>query len=496
MKVNIHQSMFGILTKVLLCILLSLHQVSAQRVGTNSTMADDGTPSIPYPFPGIPDNDEQADRNCRLLGPFAIFVQLIMGVLVVGTLVLKRQREKPKRPWKIWMLDISKQMLGQLFVHILNVLLSWLGSRASEGENNPCSLYFLNIAIDTTIGVLFIYYCMKFLTHYFTDVLGWPGFVSGQYSSTPSVIGRRRRAGPRRMSNSVPADENASTNGLPDMTRNGSSRSVSTTKSSRPRMSFFFRQLAMYLLSLLLMKIMVLILFGIFPFLFDIGRWVLNLFGDRKKAQVFFVMALFPLAMNTLQFWLIDSVLRHNPNTSKYRSEEDDQLTGAAGQGDDEDDDDIEQGREEEEGRRSGSLDGPLGASWWKNLFGGKRDGSGDAGRGRYQEIDRHMLGEASDESDEDHSYPPRGSQSSSIAQLDAIDNTNKTIDQETKVPKKTTKAKKSTDLSYGATVGSPPLKAQQKGTHKNGTQDVEAEQESWDAWSEDEETPQSISIK
>ncbi|PWN35390.1 uncharacterized protein FA14DRAFT_115574, partial [Meira miltonrushii] len=207
-------------------------------------------------------------------GPFAIFVQLIMGVLVVGTLVLKRQREKPKRPWKIWMLDISKQMLGQLFVHILNVLLSSLGSRASEGENNPCSLYFLNIAIDTTIGVLFIYYCMKFLTHYFTDVLGWPGFVSGQYSSTPSVIGRRRRAGPRRI------------------------------------MTFFFRQLAMYLLSLLLMKIMVLILFGIFPFLFDIGRWVLNLFGDHKKAQVFFVMALFPLAMNTLQFWLIDSVLR------------------------------------------------------------------------------------------------------------------------------------------------------------------------------------------
>jgi hypothetical protein len=49
-------------------------------------------------------------------------------------------------------LDISKQMLGQAFVHTLNVLLSSLGSIASEGANNPCSLYFLNIAIDTTIG--------------------------------------------------------------------------------------------------------------------------------------------------------------------------------------------------------------------------------------------------------------------------------------------------------------------------------------------------------
>jgi hypothetical protein len=57
--------------------------------------------SEPYPFP-IPDVPEIADRNCKLLGPFAISVQLIMGFVVLGTLVLKRQKEKPKRPWKIW----------------------------------------------------------------------------------------------------------------------------------------------------------------------------------------------------------------------------------------------------------------------------------------------------------------------------------------------------------------------------------------------------------
>lgn len=56
----------------------------------------------PFPFPGIPDVPDIADRNCRLLGPFSLFVQAIMGFVVLGTLVLKRQREKPKRPWKIW----------------------------------------------------------------------------------------------------------------------------------------------------------------------------------------------------------------------------------------------------------------------------------------------------------------------------------------------------------------------------------------------------------
>lgn len=49
---------------------------------------------------GLPDH--LPDRNCRLLGPFALFVQAVMGVVVVGSLVLKRQGEKPKRPWKIW----------------------------------------------------------------------------------------------------------------------------------------------------------------------------------------------------------------------------------------------------------------------------------------------------------------------------------------------------------------------------------------------------------
>lgn len=63
------------------------------------------------------DTEEGAERNCKLLGPFALFIQAIMGVVVVGSLVLKRQREKPKRPWKIWYVedgvleqpDISKQ---------------------------------------------------------------------------------------------------------------------------------------------------------------------------------------------------------------------------------------------------------------------------------------------------------------------------------------------------------------------------------------------------
>lgn len=49
------------------------------------------------------------------------------------------------------------------------------------------------------------------------------------------------------------------------------------------------------------MKVIVTILFVLFPFLFALGRWILGLFGEAKNIQVLFVMCLFPLAMNTLQ---------------------------------------------------------------------------------------------------------------------------------------------------------------------------------------------------
>ena len=252
------------------------------------------TMSTPTPTPAIGTPEVDGD-NCRLMGPFALFVQAIMGILVIGSLVYKRQREKPKRKWKIWALDVSKQMLGQLFVHILNVVLS--DFVASGGGENPCSLYFLNILVDTTVGVFFIYIALKWVTWFLTQRLGLEGFVSGQYTPPlPSIV-------------TASASSSAST-------QSGASRRA--FRRGRPRIEYWFKQLGSYLFVLFLMKMAVLVIFALFPFLFDVGSWILSFFGSHKDFQVLFSMALFPLAMNVLQFWLIDSLLRHNPYTSAY----------------------------------------------------------------------------------------------------------------------------------------------------------------------------------
>lgn len=47
-----------------------------------------------------------------------------MGVLSFASLIVKRHFDTIKRPTKIWILDISKQLLSQMLGHMLNVVFS------------------------------------------------------------------------------------------------------------------------------------------------------------------------------------------------------------------------------------------------------------------------------------------------------------------------------------------------------------------------------------
>lgn len=122
-------------------------------------------------------NDDDDDNGeCRLLGSFALFVQLALGGLALMSLVYKRWRERPQRPVKIWFFDASKQVFGSVLVHVANVFMSMLTSgrfsikvepvavstaarlikRVAGGDDgeyvpNPCSFYLLNLAIDVSV---------------------------------------------------------------------------------------------------------------------------------------------------------------------------------------------------------------------------------------------------------------------------------------------------------------------------------------------------------
>ena len=102
--------------------------------------------------------------ECRLLGPFALIVQGGLGFLALLSLVWKRWRERPRRPVKVWFFDASKQVVGSVLLHLLNVLVSMVSSEdyelankakqiqdGSGREPNPCSFYLINIAVDVSV---------------------------------------------------------------------------------------------------------------------------------------------------------------------------------------------------------------------------------------------------------------------------------------------------------------------------------------------------------
>lgn len=130
-----------------------------------ATAAPTTAPTKTAVVQGSPLDEEKSNGECNLLGNFALFVQGALGLLAVSSLAVKRWREHPRRPVKIWFFDASKQVFGSVLLHLANVLMSMLSSGkfdvaaktatvAGDGEDqpNPCSFYLLNLAIDVSFN--------------------------------------------------------------------------------------------------------------------------------------------------------------------------------------------------------------------------------------------------------------------------------------------------------------------------------------------------------
>ncbi|KAI1365702.1 vacuolar membrane protein-domain-containing protein [Xylaria arbuscula] len=225
------------------------------------------------------------EGECRLLGPFALFVQLGLGALALLSLVYKRWRERPQRPLKIWFFDASKQVFGSVLVHMANIFMSMLTSgrfsiqlEPSGVETaarllrradvpyvpNPCSFYLLNLAIDTTIGIPILIVLLRVITGLVSYTpLGKPyeSIQSGNYGNPPSAW-------------------------------------------------WWLKQSVIYFCGLFGMKLCVLLIFLILPWISRVGDWALKWTEGNEKLQIFFVMMLFPLIMNAIQYYIIDSFIK------------------------------------------------------------------------------------------------------------------------------------------------------------------------------------------
>ncbi|KAH8586452.1 vacuolar membrane protein-domain-containing protein [Bisporella sp. PMI_857] len=254
-----------------------------------------------------PDDTSPDNGECRLLGPFAIFVQGALGLLALLALVYKRWRERPQRPLKIWFFDASKQVVGSVLVHVANLLMSMLSSgqfsisvepstvaetslggvvrRMVDDDGhyspNPCSFYLLNLAIDTTVGIPILIVLLRIITAL---------FLYTPVGSPPQSIASGNYGNP-------------------------------------PRAWWWVKQSVIYFMGLMGMKFCVLIIFLVLPWISRVGDWALRWTEGNEALQVAFVMFIFPVIMNATQYYIIDSFIKNQKpeGHERIRDEEDDE---------------------------------------------------------------------------------------------------------------------------------------------------------------------------
>jgi hypothetical protein len=250
----------------------------ATNVNPSATFSQASSTPSPYL------SDDNSNGECKLLGSFAVFVQGALGALALLTLVFKRWRERPQRPLKVWAFDASKQVVGSILLHLANVLMAMFSAGQIQGaiaktaasaagvstedkyQPNPCSWYLLNLAIDTTVGIPILIVILKVLTvgaSYTPLARPLESIKSGHYS-TP------------------------------------------------PRATWWLKQCLIYFLGLLGMKTCVFFIFQLCPWLGRVGDWALRWTEGNEAVQIAFVMFIFPLIMNGMQYYIIDTFIKNN----------------------------------------------------------------------------------------------------------------------------------------------------------------------------------------
>eukprot|EP01017_Pseudomicrothorax_dubius_P038401 TRINITY_DN5748_c0_g1_i1.p1 TRINITY_DN5748_c0_g1~~TRINITY_DN5748_c0_g1_i1.p1 ORF type:complete len:264 (-),score=21.65 TRINITY_DN5748_c0_g1_i1:107-898(-) len=228
----------------------------------------------------------EPDQVCSITDFAGIIVQLILGVLCFSILICKRYIEHPRRHWKIWILDVSKQLASALVAHFANVVLSIVLTVDDEAGTDVCCWYFVSFMSDTTIGVVICYYMLK-LTNKLLAKVGLHDYKTGNYIK-PVIGDQAKRHEPFEIS-----------------------------------YKNWAIQLTIWNIIVVLSKFVlyfVLVLFA--QALIAITNFLFQHLVTLPVIKLIVVMIIVPVIMNSLQFWIQDNFLKH-----KASANEDPQVT-------------------------------------------------------------------------------------------------------------------------------------------------------------------------
>jgi hypothetical protein len=196
---------------------------------------------------------------------FTSLVQAFLAAIALASLYLKRHREVPRRTFETWFLDVSKQGLGAVYAHILNMIVAAVIVGHARGDfilEDECAWYATMYVMDTVVGLILSIYFLKLIDQ-LADKHGWNTLMhSGVY------------VGPERYKT-------------------------------------WSHQLMAWLSILSVVKVMLTFLMWLFsPVLAKWAAVLFQPFEDNTRIELLFVMIVFPGFLNVIWFWITDHFLK------------------------------------------------------------------------------------------------------------------------------------------------------------------------------------------
>jgi len=215
-------------------------------------------------------------EHCKLLGNwFGYVIQLTLGAVAFGALIVKKFTDKKTRDWMTWFRDTSKQGIGAIVAHMWNLLFATL--LQSHEEEDPCVYYLVNYLVDALPGCV-LALLLLWAFEAMAEKYNWDMLRSGDYGSGLVVVWQRWAA-----------------------------------------------QCALWIAIVTLSKL-VLLFCLIIPAkqpLYVAGQWMMSGLVNYPRLELVIVMIIIPLVFNVITFWVVDNFLMNNDETHTPLDESD-----------------------------------------------------------------------------------------------------------------------------------------------------------------------------
>lgn len=196
---------------------------------------------------------------CKLLDDFGVFLQLFLAFSSFSVLIIKKQLETPKRTWKVWFMDVSKQASSSSLAHFINLALS---EKYTLDYMNQCNWYFILVLIDVIIGTflnIMIFKQIEIFSYDFEKLY----FVSGDYGT------------------------------------------------ENPWKNWLYQTFLWMSMTGIIKIFLFIILYLNIEFFSFLTNWILIPFEISPKIELMYIMVFVPSILNGLSFWVTDLYLKN-----------------------------------------------------------------------------------------------------------------------------------------------------------------------------------------